>query len=108
MKKLSILSLLLSSPTFACIEGNNDMIPTIILNKIHISEDFKEKIKYSKNIEIKIEDNIKSVCYQGEVDFKYGIYLDKEKFYFSHSVEKIKKMMDAILDIKINYTNQNS
>lgn len=84
------------------------MIPTINLNKIHISEDFKEKIKYSKNIEIKIEDNIKSVCYQGEVNFKYGIYVDKEKFYFSHNVEEIKKMMDTILDIKTNYTNQNS
>jgi hypothetical protein len=84
------------------------MIPLIIFDKIHISEDLKEKIKYSKNIEIKVDDNIKSVCYQGEVNFKYGIYIDKEKFYYSHSIEEIKKMMAAILDIKTNYTNQSS
>jgi hypothetical protein len=104
MKKyiIALLSLILSFNAYSCTSDSN-----VMENAVFFGDEFiigKDKELFSnQKIEIKIdsEENKKRACgIEGYVNFKYGIYLNGERYYLTSNDEDFNKIVLEILKIK--------
>ncbi len=102
---LSAFLILTSMSVSAYTGPDNNMMPMVILDQVHISDDYKKIIAESTLISMKISEssNSKRVSTLNNdeiVYFRYGIYIDGEAFYLSHHYDDVNLMMKKILELK--------